>query len=92
MNYFLDKSNFYLSYAKGHKEPKRADYLANNDVKPESLDDFELGWHYNADKFRLKTNLYYMNYKDQLVLTGNIDDVGNSIADNIGKSYRFGLR
>jgi iron complex outermembrane receptor protein len=91
VNYFLDKSNFYLSYAKGHKEPKRADYLANNNVKPESLDDFELGWQYDADKFRLKTNLYYMNYKDQLVLTGNIDDVGNPIADNIGKSYRFGL-
>mgnify|MGYP000246164071 CR=1 FL=1 len=91
VNYFLDKSNFYLSYAKGHKEPKRADYLANNNVKPESLDDFELGWHYNADKFRLKTNLYYMNYTDQLVLTGNIDDVGNPIADNIGKSYRLGL-
>jgi iron complex outermembrane receptor protein len=91
VNYFLDKSNFYLSYAKGHKEPKRADYMANADVKPESLDDFELGWHYNANKFRLKTNLYFMNYKDQLVLTGNIDNVGNPIADNIGNSYRFGL-
>ncbi len=91
LSYFLDKSSFYLSYAKGHKEPKRADYLANNKVKPESLDDFELGWNYNTDNFRLKTNLYYMNYVDQLVLTGNIDDVGNPIADNIGKSYRLGL-
>jgi iron complex outermembrane receptor protein len=91
VNYFLDKSSFYVSYAKGHKEPKRADYLANNDVKPESLNDFELGWHYHTDQFRLKTNLYYMNYKDQLVLTGKLDDVGNPIADNIGKSYRFGL-
>ena len=91
VNYFMDKSNFYLSYAKGHKEPKRADYLANNQVKPESLDDFELGWNYNTDRFRLKMNLYYMNYKDQLVLTGNLDDVGNPIADNIGKSYRLGL-
>lgn len=91
LNYFLDNSNFYLSYAKGHKEPKRADYLANNEVKPESLDDLELGWNYNTDRFRLKMNLYYMNYKDQLVLTGNLDDVGNPIADNIGKSYRLGL-
>ena len=91
VSYFLDRSNFYLSYAKGNKEPKRADYLANPDVKPESLDDFELGWNYNTDKFRLKTNIYYMNYIDQLVLTGNIDDVGNPIADNIGKSYRLGL-
>lgn len=91
LSYFLDKSSFYLSYAKGHKEPKRADYLANIDVKPESLDDFELGWNYSSNNFRLKTNLYYMNYVDQLVLTGNIDDVGNPIADNIGKSYRLGL-
>ena len=91
LTYFLDKSSFYLSYAKGHKEPKRADYLANNEVKPESLDDFELGWNYNTGNFRLKTNLYYMNYVDQLVLTGNIDNVGNPIADNIGKSYRLGL-
>lgn len=91
LSYFLEKSNFYLSYAKGHKEPKRADYLANSEVKPESLDDFELGWNYNSNNFRLRTNLYYMNYVDQLVLTGNIDDVGNPIADNIGKSYRFGL-
>ena len=73
------------------KEPKRADYLANNDVKPESLDDFELGWNYNTTNFRLKTNIYYMNYVDQLVLTGTIDDVGNPIADNIGNSYRLGL-
>ncbi len=91
VSYFLEKSSFYLSYAKGHKEPKRADYLANSDVKPESLDDFELGWNYNADHFRLRTNIYYMNYVDQLVLTGNIDDVGNPIADNIGSSYRLGL-
>jgi iron complex outermembrane receptor protein len=91
MNYFLDKSNFYFSYAKGHKEPKRADYEADNNVRPESLDDFELGWKYNSDKFILNTNLYYMNYKDQLVLTGELDNVGNPIARNAGKSYRLGL-
>ena len=91
LSYFLDKSSFYLSYAKGHKEPKRADYLANPEVKPESLDDFELGWNYTSNNFRLRTNIYYMNYVDQLVLTGNIDDVGNPIADNIGESYRLGL-
>ena len=91
VSYFMDKSSFFLSYAKGNKEPKRADYLANSEVKPESLDDFELGWNYNTTNFRLKTNIYYMNYVDQLVLTGNIDDVGNPIADNIGNSYRLGL-
>ena len=91
VSYFLDHSNFYLSYARANKEPKRADYLANNNVKPETLDDFELGWKYKTDKFLLNTNIYYMHYKDQLVLTGSLDDVGNPIANNIGKSYRLGL-
>ncbi len=91
VSYFLDQSNFYLSYARANKEPKRADYLANNDIKPESLDDIELGWKFKSDRFLLNTNVYYMHYKDQLVLTGNLDDVGNPIANNIGKSYRLGL-
>ncbi|MEN8187670.1 MAG: TonB-dependent receptor [Bacteroidota bacterium] len=91
LSYFLYNSNFYLSYARANKEPKRADYLANNDVKPETLDDIELGWKYKSDKLLLNTNIYYMHYKDQLVLTGRLDDVGNPIADNIGKSYRLGL-
>jgi len=91
ISYFLEKSSFYLSYAKGHKEPKRADYLADNDVRPESLDDLELGWKYRSGGFLLNANLYYMYYKDQLVLTGMLDDVGNPIANNVGKSYRLGL-
>ncbi len=91
VSYFLDQSNFYLSYARANKEPKRADYLANNDVKPESLDDIELGWKFKSNRFILNTNLYYMHYKDQLVLTGSLDDVGNPISDNIGKSYRLGI-
>ncbi len=91
INYFLDNSNFYLSYARANKEPKRSDYEAKIKPKAESLDDFELGWKYNTDKFILNSNIYFMNYKDQLVLTGELDDVGNPIATNIGKSYRLGL-
>ncbi len=91
VNYAIHKNNFYLSYARANKEPKRADYLHNNDIKPESLDDFELGWKYKSDRFLLNTNVYFMNYKDQLVLTGALDDVGNYVAENIEKSYRLGL-
>ena len=91
VSYFTDASQFYLSYARGNKEPKRADYLANPEVRPERLDDFELGWKYNKQNFILRTNIYYMFYNDQLVLTGDLDDVGNPIADNIGQSYRLGL-
>ena len=91
VSYFQDNSQFYFSYARGNKEPKRADYLANPEVRPETLDDFELGWKYLTENFILRTNLYYMYYRDQLVLTGELDDVGNPIADNVGESYRLGL-
>ena len=91
VSYFLNNSQFYFSYARGNKEPKRADYLANPDVRPEKLDDFELGWKYLTENFILRTNLYYMYYTDQLVLTGELDDVGNPIANNVGESYRLGL-
>ena len=91
VSYFRDNSQFYFSYARGNKEPKRADYLANPEVRPETLDDFELGWKYLTENFILRTNVYYMYYRDQLVLTGELDDVGNPIANNVGESYRLGL-
>ena len=64
-------------------------YFAN--IKPEQLNDFELGWRHNTNGFRLNTNLYYMLYNEQLVLTGAIDDVGSPIRNNSGASYRLGL-
>ena len=91
LNYFVDHSNFYFSFAQANKEPKRSDYESNNDVKPEALSDFELGWKYDTKKLIVNTNLYFMYYKDQLVLTGAIDNVGSPIADNVGKSYRLGI-
>lgn len=91
LSYFRNSSQFYFSYARGNKEPKRADYLANPEVRPETLDDFELGWKYLTENFILRANIYYMYYTDQLVLTGELDDVGNPIADNVGESYRLGL-
>jgi len=85
-------SNVYLSYAKAHKEPGRSDYRGAVKLpKPENLDDFELGYRLAKEKIKFNANLYYMLYKDQLVLTGAIDDVGNFIRANSGKSYRFGL-
>ncbi len=86
-----NKNTFYLSYARANKEPKRADYLDGEKPKPEQLNDFELGWQHQTKKTHLNTNLYYMQYKDQLVLTGKRNDVGTPIAKNIGKSYRIGL-
>ncbi|WP_445453252.1 TonB-dependent receptor [Flavobacterium sp. 25HG05S-40] len=87
---FNDKNIFYFSYAKAHREPNRTDYEGGN-AKPEKLDDLELGWRYASEKIKLNSNIYYMAYKDQLILTGNLDDVGNPIRSNSEKSYRIGL-
>ena len=85
-----DNNNFYLSYARANREPNRNDYKGGN-PKPEKLDDFELGWRHTSTGFRLNTNIYYMKYRDQLVLTGELNDVGAPLRANVGDSYRLGL-
>ncbi|MFC4816566.1 TonB-dependent receptor [Flavobacterium sp. GCM10023249] len=87
---FNANNNLYFSYAKAHREPNRTDY-ENGTPKPEKLDDFELGWRYQNEKVKLNLNGYYMAYKDQLVLTGKLDDVGSPIRENSGDSYRLGI-
>lgn len=91
ITYTHNKANsFYFSYAKAQREPNRNDYEAGNPV-PEKLDDFELGWRYIDSKTKLNVNGYYMKYKNQLVLTGELNDVGAPIRANSGDSYRLGL-
>jgi iron complex outermembrane receptor protein len=85
-----DKNSFYGYFGIANKEPRRDDY-ENGSVKPERLFDYELGWKYNTKKVKLSANAFYMNYKDQLVLTGALNDVGAPIFTNSGKSYRVGL-
>lgn len=83
-------NNFYFSYARANREPNRNDY-ENGSPRPEKLNDFELGWRYISPDFQLNTNIYYMRYKDQLVLTGELNDVGAPLRSNVGDSYRLGL-
>src|SRR5690606_15050273 len=83
-------NNFYFSYAKAQREPNRNDY-ENGSPRPEKLDDFELGWRYATENVKLNVNSYLMMYKDQLVLTGELNDVGAPIRANSGDSYRVGL-
>jgi iron complex outermembrane receptor protein len=91
LTYDINGNNaLYFSYARANREPNRTDYEGGN-VKPEKLNDFELGWRYVAEKVQFNTNVYYMAYKDQLILTGNLDDVGAPIRSNSEKSYRLGL-
>ena len=80
----------YLSYAKAQREPNRTDY-ENGNPKPEKLDDFEFGWRVKNSKIEAQANLYWMEYRDQLVLTGALDEVGAPIRQNVGKSRRLGI-
>jgi iron complex outermembrane receptor protein len=85
-----DKNSFYGYFGIANKEPRRDDY-ENGSVKPERLYDYELGWKFNAQKVKVNANAFYMNYRDQLVMTGALNDVGAPIFTNSGKSYRLGL-
>ena len=91
--YQLDEySSLYGSFAIGNREPVRSDFL-DSPVEPkhETLQDIELGYKRSGDRYQLGINLYNMNYKDQLVLTGELDDVGNNVRANVEKSYRRGV-
>ncbi|WP_111566207.1 TonB-dependent receptor [Flavobacterium aquaticum] len=91
LNYQLNEKNaFYGYFGIANKEPRRDDYESGA-IKPERLFDYELGWKYNTKKVKLYANAFYMRYNDQLVLTGDLNDVGAPIFINSGKSYRLGL-
>ena len=91
--YTLNPGNsLYVSYARANKEPNRNDFESNAaDVQHEELNDFELGWRHESDRLRLNANVYYMQYNNQLVLTGALDNVGEYLRENVDKSYRLGL-
>lgn len=92
ITYDLNNSDsFYFSYARANREPNRTDFESNNDIEPEQLNDFELGWRHRKGNFSFNANAYYMLYNEQLVLSGRLDDVGNPIRTNSGESYRLGL-
>ena len=90
-SYALNKNNqFYFSYGRASREPRRSDFEEDVFI-PEKLDDYELGWRFTSNKVNLETNLYYMDYTDQLVLTGQLDDSGGFVRETSGNSYRAGL-
>ncbi len=84
----------FASWAVAHKEPTRnnfTDGTPESYPKAERLDDFELGYSFNHKLFSLGVNLYYMMYKDQLVVTGQLSDTGNPLSVNVPDSYRMGI-
>ncbi len=93
--YFInDKSNVYASLAVGNKEPNRNDYTESTPdsrPKPENLTDVEAGYRITLPDFSAGINGYAMLYKDQLVLTGELNDVGAQTRKNVPDSYRAGI-
>jgi len=83
----------YISYAMANKEPNRDDFESGltNQPKEEKLHDFELGVETKKKNYSFAATAYYMLYKDQLVLTGKINDVGAFTRTNVANSYRAGV-
>lgn len=91
-----DRNNAYLSFGLAHREPTRNNFKdAKEDItklpSSESLFDYELGYNFKSAKATFGVNLYYMYYRDQLVATGERNNVGSSIMTNVDKSYRAGI-
>ena len=90
-----EKQDLYANFARANREPNRANYV---DADPsgkqpiyETLSDFELGYKCTNNRFAFRANAYYMLYQNQLILTGEINDVGAPIMTNVDDSYRAGI-
>jgi len=91
---FNEQNRAFASLSVGGREPARRDYIESTPESrpnPERLYDYEVGYIMNYDRFRAGLNLYYMNYVDQLILTGAVNDVGAYIRENVPESYRAGI-
>jgi len=91
---FNNSNNAYLSVAVANREPVRSDFRENtpeNRPEHEQLINLETGYRYKSRKFIANANFYYMMYNNQLVLTGQINDVGGYTRTNVDESYRAGI-
>lgn len=84
----------YASVAFSNREPERNNYTDNGSYpfpKQEKLLDYEAGYQYNCSNWHVGVNLYYMDYDNQLVQTGQLSDIGEALTTNIKSSYRMGV-
>ena len=94
LNYKTDHHHLYASVANSHREPERNNFTDNGAYpapKAEQLIDFEFGYGYTTSRWLARANLYYMDYIDQLVQTGEVSDIGENLTTNIKDSYRMGV-
>ncbi|MDA0304035.1 MAG: TonB-dependent receptor [Bacteroidetes bacterium] len=88
------ESRFFGSIAQGNREPVRTDYIdrvAGSQPLPESMTDWELGWEHDGANWSLQAVAFYMDYRNQLVLTGALNDTGSPIQQNVDRSHRAGV-
>lgn len=97
LHYYLSqkklKHSFALSFSTANRDPTRSDIIeapAHKKPIPETLYDLEFSYMMHHDRFYVNATLYGMYYKNQLVLTGEINDVGAAIMANVENSYRMG--
>lgn len=89
-----DRNSLYFSVSRSNREPNRSVYRdadPNQKITFESLIDYELGYSLKTKSLMFNTNVFYMDYTDQLVLTGKINNVGDAIMINVEDSYRLGI-
>ncbi len=89
-----DRSTVYASVGVGQREPNRNDYTQSTPQsrpKAEKLIDYEAGYKVQTENLAFTANAYYMNYQNQLVLSGKLNDVGAANRVNVPVSYRAGL-
>ena len=93
-SYLKGNETFYVVYAIGNREPVRNDFRDNKPSqwpKHEQLNNIEFGYKYAKDRKQFNINFYDMQYQNQLVLTGAVNDVGASVRTNVENSYRRGM-
>lgn len=94
INFAKGAHRAYASWSVAHREPVRDNFTdgdPNHTPRPERMFDYELGYQFDNGIVNVGANLYYMDYKNQLVLTGQLSDTGNPLTVNVPKSYRMGL-
>jgi iron complex outermembrane receptor protein len=94
LHFSRDGHNAYASFAVAHREPNRDNFTENGpSAQPvaERLNDWEAGYSYTTSLFSAGVNLYYMDYDNQLILTGKISEIGELLTSNIRESYRMGV-
>ena len=95
VNYSINSRQFIsATFGIANREPVRKDFresTAENHPKAENMRDLEIGYAYNYKKLAINTNIYWMDYTNQLILTGQINDVGGYTRTNAKESYRAGI-